>query len=323
MQQPILAQSCATGARVLGGSLDPSRQAGYGRCMDRKPPYQEAPRGRLRAGSRWIERGRAPLVMGVVNVTPDSFSDGGRYLDAAAAVRHALQLVEDGADLLDVGGESTRPGAEPVPVDEELRRVLPVLRQIRSQTSIPLSIDTTKAEVAQAALEAGADIVNDVSGLRFDPALAPGLAGAACTVVLMHMQGAPRTMQDAPHYGDVVREVQEWLEARVAAAAAAGIARERIWVDPGVGFGKRVADNVEILQSLPALRVPGCALLVGASRKRFLGSLLDEPDPLRRQEGDLAVAARCFAAGADVLRVHDVREVRRFLEVLDAITPAP
>lgn len=291
--------------------------------MEGAPPSDRPPGNRLRIGARWIDRGRAPLIMGVVNVTPDSFSDGGRYLDAGAALRHALQLVEDGAGLLDVGGESTRPGAAPVAVEEELRRVIPVLDRIRSQTAVPLSVDTTKAAVARAALDAGADVVNDVSGLRFDPAMAPLVSQSACSLVLMHMQGEPRTMQDAPHYDDVVHEVREALTARVAAAEAAGIARERIWVDPGLGFGKRQDDNLHLLRALAELRVPGCALLVGASRKRFLGALLDEPDPLRRQEGDLAVAARCYAAGADLLRVHDVRAVQRFFRVLDAITPAP
>ena len=260
--------------------------------------------------------------MGIVNVTPDSFSDGGRFLDAGAAVQHALQLAADGADILDVGGESTRPGARPVPVEVELRRVIPVLRQIRSATAIPLSVDTTKAAVAHAALEAGVDVVNDVSGLRFDPALAPLLAGASCSIVLMHMQGEPGTMQAAPHYRDVVGEVRSWLEGRVAAAEAAGIGRERLWLDPGLGFGKRHLDNLDLLQALGELRLPGCALMAGASRKQFLGTLLDEPDPGRRVEGDLAVAARCYAAHADVLRVHDVRAVRRFFQVLDAITPA-
>lgn len=291
--------------------------------MDGTPPFERAPGNRLRIGARWIDRGRAPLVMGVVNVTPDSFSDGGRYLDAGAALRHALQLVDDGAGLLDVGGESTRPGAVPVTVEEELQRVIPVLRRIRERTAIPLSVDTTKAAVARAALDEGADLVNDVSGLRFDPAMATLVAQSTCSVVLMHLQGEPRTMQDAPHYDDVVGEVREALAACVVAAEAAGIARERIWVDPGLGFGKRHDDNLHLLQALAELRVPGCALLVGASRKRFLGTLLDEPDPLRRQEGDLAVAARCYAAGADVLRVHDVRAVQRFFKVLDAITPAP
>ena len=290
--------------------------------MDPKPASSRAPETAFRIGARTVLRGSTPLVMGIVNVTPDSFSDGGRWLDSGAALRHALQLVDDGADLLDVGGESTRPGAEPVPVAEELRRVIPVLQQIRARTQIPLSVDTTKAAVARAALEAGADVVNDVSGLRADPALLPLVAGAACSVVLMHMQGEPHTMQAAPHYEDVVREVHAWLAARVALAEGAGMARERIWLDPGLGFGKRHEDNLELLRALPELRVAGCAMVVGASRKRFLGTLLDEPDPMRRGEGDLAVAARCYAAGTDVLRVHDVRAIRRFYTVLGAVTPA-
>ena len=270
-----------------------------------------------RVGTRLLSAGPSPLLWGVVNVTPDSFSDGGRFFDTEAAVRHGLQLVEDGAAVLDVGGESSRPGAEPVPVEEELRRVLPVLRELRARLDVPLSIDTTKAAVARAALQAGADIVNDISGLRFDPDMLPLLAGSSCGVVLMHMQGEPRTMQTSPHYDDVVREVRDWLARRQEEIVAAGIAPERLVLDPGLGFGKRYSDNLELLRHLRSL--VSRPLLVGASRKAFLGWLLAEPEPLARQEGDLAVHAWCRRQGVAFLRVHDVRATRRLFRVLEAL----
>jgi len=279
--------------------------------------------GWLAFGARRVRRGASPLLMGVVNVTPDSFSDGGRWPHPDAALHHALQLVDDGADVLDLGGESTRPGAEPVAAAEESRRVVPLVAALRARVDVPISIDTTKAEVARAALDAGADVVNDVSGLRFDPAMLPLVAARRCGIVVMHMQGEPRTMQDAPRYADVVAEVRAWFEARLSVLAAAGIASERIFVDPGIGFGKRLEDNLALLRALDRLRAGARPLVVGASRKRFLGALLDEPVPERRLEGDLAVAAHCRAAGVDVLRVHDVRAAHRLLRVLDALDPAP
>jgi dihydropteroate synthase len=270
-------------------------------------------------GTHRLVRRRSPLVMGVVNVTPDSFSDGGRFLEADAAVAHALTLVEAGADLLDLGGESSRPGAEPVSVATEMERVVPVLRDLRPRVDVPISIDTTKAAVARAALDLGADVVNDISGLRSDPEMLPLLAGSECGVVLMHMQGEPRTMQDAPRYDDVVAEVGRWLAHRLEALTEAGIAAGRMILDPGIGFGKRFADNLELLRHLDALRAGGRPLLVGASRKAFLGRLLGEPQPDQRLEGDLAVAAFCRQAGVDMLRVHDVRATRRLFRVLDAL----
>ncbi|MFQ5600222.1 MAG: dihydropteroate synthase [Candidatus Krumholzibacteriia bacterium] len=270
-------------------------------------------------GERRLAWRPSPLLMGVVNVTPDSFSDGGRFLETDAAVRHALHLVEDGADLIDVGGESSRPGAQAVPLDEELRRVVPVLRELRPRVGVPISIDTTKAEVARRALDLGADIVNDISGLRFDAGMLPLLAETRCGVVLMHMLGVPRNMQAKPHYDDVVRDVGRWLARRLEEVSAAGIAPERILLDPGIGFGKRFSDNLALLRRLDRLRIAGRPLLVGASRKTFLGWLLDEPDPARRLEGDLAVAAFCRSAGVEIVRVHDVRATRRVFRVLDAL----
>lgn len=260
--------------------------------------------------------------MGIVNVTPDSFSDGGLHTSAEAATQHALQLVADGADLLDIGGESTRPGADPVPEEEELRRVVPVLRAVRRQTTVPLSIDTMKAGVARAALDLGCDLVNDVSGLRSDPDMAPLLSRSRCGIVLMHMRGEPRTMQEAPHYDDVVSEVGGWLATRLTALVNTGIAADRVVLDPGIGFGKRQEDNLALLHALARLRAGGRPLLVGSSRKSFIGRLLDEPVPVRRIEGDLAVAAWCRATGVAILRVHDVRATRRFLRVLDALEAA-
>jgi len=257
--------------------------------------------------------------MGVVNVTPDSFSDGGRFLEPSTALRHGLALVEDGADLLDVGGESSRPGALAVDENEEIRRVTPVLRELRRRTEIPISIDTTKASVARAALDLGADIVNDISALQGDPAMLPLLARAECGVVVMHMQGEPRTMQVAPHYDNVVGEVRAWMETRFRALGEAGIAAERILLDPGIGFGKRYADNLELLRSLDALRVGERPLLVGASRKAFLGWLLAEPEPLARIEGDLAVSLHCHRMGVEFLRLHDVRAARRLFRVTEAL----
>ena len=261
--------------------------------------------------------------MGIVNITPDSFSDGGLSLDPGRAVERALQLAEDGADLLDLGAESSRPGAVPVPAQEELRRLLPVLDALRPQVRLPLSVDTTKAVVARAALDAGADLINDISGLRFDAGMLPLLAGLRCGIVLMHMQGEPRTMQEAPHYEDVVAEVGGWLAARLEQITGAGVAPERVLLDPGLGFGKRFEDNLALLRGLECLRVPGRPLLIGASRKAFLGRLLDEPVPEQRLPGDLAVAAWCHAARVEVLRVHDVRAARRLCRVLDALAAPP
>jgi dihydropteroate synthase len=256
--------------------------------------------------------------MGVVNVTSDSFSDGGLHLDPDTAIAHAVRLVEDGADLLDVGAESSRPGAQPIALSDELARIIAVLKGLRSQVEVPISVDTTKPEVARAALDLGADVINDITGLR-DPELVRLLAVSDCGVVLMHMQGTPRTMQQAPSYDDVVGEVAVWLEERLRALAQSGIATERVVLDPGIGFGKRLPHNLALLRHLDRLRAVGRPLLVGASRKAFLGELLAEPLPGARLPGDLAVAAHARTAGVAILRVHEVRAAHGFYRVLDAL----
>jgi dihydropteroate synthase len=259
--------------------------------------------------------------MGVVNVTPDSFSDGGAWLDPDAAVAHGRDLARQGAGILDVGGESTRPGAEPVAAGEELRRVLPVLEGL-ADAGPRLSIDTSKAAVAEAALGAGATIVNDVTALRGDPAMAALLARQDCDVCLMHMLGEPRTMQRDPRYGDVVEDVKAFLAERLEFAVAHGIAAERIWLDPGIGFGKTVAHNLELLRRLHELVALGRPIVVGTSRKSFLGTLTGR-GVHERVPGTIATNVLAFAAGASVFRVHDVAEVRDALLVAAATLRGP
>ena len=258
-----------------------------------------------------------PTLMGIVNVTPDSFSDGGLFLDPERAIAHGRELVQQGADVLDIGGESTRPGAAGVSAVEELDRVLPVIEGLAVDGQ-PLSIDTSKAAVAAAALDAGAEIVNDVTGLRADPELAPLCAESGCDVVLMHMQGDPRTMQESPSYDDVVDEVRSFLAERVEFALAAGIAEGRIWLDPGIGFGKTAAHNMELLRRLGELRELGRPLVVGTSRKSFIGRV-DGSSADERLGGTIASSVIAAAEGAAVLRVHDVAELRQALTVAAAV----
>jgi dihydropteroate synthase len=276
-----------------------------------------------RCRDQTLTLGERTIVMGIVNVTPDSFTDGGMYLTTDDAVRHGARLVDEGADVLDVGGESTRPGAEPVDVDEELRRVIPVIEGLTEiQQTTPISIDTRKPEVARAALEAGARIVNDVTASR-DGAMLEAVADTGAGIVLMHMLGEPQTMQDDPRYEDVVAEVHEFLRERIEAAVFAGIAEERVCVDPGIGFGKNVEHNLALLRSVSALRLLGAAVMVGASRKRFIGVLTGAEDPADRLEGSLAAAVLAASLGADVVRVHDVAPTVRALRVADAIVREP
>ena len=249
-----------------------------------------------------------PRIMGILNVTPDSFSDGGQWLDPEAAVRRGLELAGEGADILDVGGESTRPGAVEVPADEEARRVVPVIRALSQRTAVLISIDTRKAAVAREALAAGACIVNDVSALG-DPGMAAAVRERGAGAVLMHMRGAPATMQQAPQYDDVVAEVRAYLSARIEAAVAGGIARERMVIDPGLGFGKTTAHNLALLGSLERL-AEVAPVLVGASRKRFIGEIIGAPEAGARLAGSLAVAVWSLLRGAAILRVHDVAATR-------------
>ncbi|HUF57753.1 MAG TPA: dihydropteroate synthase [Thermohalobaculum sp.] len=260
-----------------------------------------------------------PRVLGVVNVTPDSFSDGGRFASTEAAVAHGRALVEAGADALDIGGESTRPGAEPVPEAQELDRVIPVIEGlVAADVAAPISIDTRRAGVARAALAAGASILNDVSALTYDEGSAEVAAGAGA-VCLMHAQGDPRTMQKAPRYGDVLLEVYDFLERRVAVAERAGVARERIAVDPGIGFGKTLEHNLALIRGLGLLHGLGCPVLLGASRKRFIGTLAQEQQADRRAAGSIAAALAGLARGAQIVRVHDVAETVQALRVWLAI----
>jgi dihydropteroate synthase len=265
----------------------------------------------LRCGNYALPLDR-PLIMGVVNVTPDSFSDGGRYYDTRAALAHAQALIEDGADILDVGGESTRPGAEPVSLEEERRRVIPVIEAL-APCGRPLSIDTRKPELMVEAIAAGASLVNDVDALEAPGALA-AVAGASVAVCLMHKQGDPRTMQQNPHYTDVVAEVRDYLKGRVGAALHAGIARERIVIDPGFGFGKTQEHNIALLRNLAELTRLGVPVLVGLSRKAMLGRITGR-EPRDRVHGSVAAALFAADRGARILRVHDVTETRDALAV--------
>lgn len=261
--------------------------------------------------------------MGIVNTTPDSFSDGGRHATLEGAVAHGLRLVQQGADILDIGGESTRPGAEPVGVDEEIARTAPVIAALRARWPGPISIDTLKPEVAAAAVEAGATMWNDVSALEHSPDSLAAAARLGCEVVLMHMQGEPRTMQDAPVYDDVQTEVTAYLLARAEAAMAAGVTRERIWLDPGIGFGKTVPHNLTLIAGLGQLASLGFPVLFGASRKRMIAGI--DPTAVQASDrlgGSLALALEAARRGAGIIRVHDVRETVQALAVQAAIEAA-
>jgi len=278
--------------------------------------------GELRYGRYSLRFGERTLVMGVLNVTPDSFSGDGllredRWLEATVA--RAREMVAEGADLLDVGGESTRPGADPVSLEEELRRVIPAIEALVATVDVPLSVDTMKAEVARQALRRGAWMVNDISALRADPGMARVVADAGCPVVLMHMKGTPKDMQLNPRYDDVVAEVRAFLAERIAYARRHGIPEDRIVIDPGFGFGKRPVHNLELVRALPALRALGCPVLLGPSRKSTIGKLLGGSPPHERLEGTIAMCVLAAAYGADIVRVHDVRPVARALRVADAV----
>lgn len=315
---------------LAGGALWFDRVAVHERgAAPRLIPAAEAPAAALatlsapRAAVCGLSLDR-PRLMAVLNVTPDSFSDGGRHHALADALAGAERLVAAGADILDIGGESTRPGADPVPEAEEIARVAPVIARLRAAgVTTPISIDTRKAAVARAAFDAGADLLNDVSALTFDAAMPALAAASGRPVALMHARGAPKTMQDAPFYDDVLLDVTDWLAARVAAAEAAGVPRGRILVDPGIGFGKTAAHNLALIRGLAILHGLGCALLFGASRKRFIGAIGAAPDPADRLPGSLAVALEALRQGAQVLRIHDATETRQAFALWASMTTAP
>ena len=268
----------------------------------------------MRNLSAWIDTRDRVLVMGILNVTPDSFYNDSRFVNPSQAVERALQMQADGADIIDVGGESSRPGSDPVSTQTEIDRVLPVVAGIHSRSDVYISIDTTKADVAHEALTAGATIVNDISAFRFDREMAAVVAQHDAYAALMHMKGTPKTMQDAPEYDDVVAEVGSFLRERKRVAEAAGVRRDRLFLDPGIGFGKRLSDNLELIVRLGEIAALGSPVVIGVSRKSFLGHLLTvEAD--QRLEGTIAANAIAVANGADIIRVHDVREGRRTADV--------
>jgi dihydropteroate synthase len=277
-----------------------------------------SPRWILEGNGLRLELGRRTLVMGVLNVTPDSFSDGGAFLSPERALAHAERMAAEGADLIDIGGESTRPGADPVPVREELQRVIPVIERVAKSVSIPISIDTSKAEVARQALLAGASMINDITALRGDPGMAGVAAATGAPVVLMHMRGDPRTMQARPSYHSLIDDIGRFFGDRLAALEKAGIRTERVILDPGLGFGKTVEHNLEIIRSLDRFSRFGRPLLVGPSRKSFVGKVLELP-VAERLEGTAAAVTAAVLNGAAVVRVHDVREMVRVVRMADSI----
>ncbi len=272
----------------------------------------------MKLGGKTLELGRRPLVMGILNVTTDSFSDGGRFADYDRALARAFELIEGGADILDVGGESTRPGSDPVPLAVEIERVTPIIRAVRESSDIAISIDTTKSEVALQALSAGADIINDVSSLKFDPDMARVVAESGAPLILMHMLGTPRTMQINPVYESVVSEIIEFLEERMRFAAGNGIERSRIIIDPGIGFGKTIAHNLHLIRNLDSFSCMDRPILLGASRKRFIGTVLGRKEG-ERELGTAIVNAFGIAAGAHILRVHDVAFHREAIRMAEAL----
>ncbi len=258
--------------------------------------------------------------MGVLNATPDSFSDGGQHSGCQQAIDHALRMQAQGAAIVDIGGESTRPGAERVPAKTEMERILPVIEGLRNKSDVPVSVDTRKADVAKAALAAGADLVNDVSGFTFDPALLPLCSETKAPVCIMHAQGEPETMQDDPNYGHVLLDVYDFLAGQVARLEEAGIPRSRIAIDPGIGFGKTEAHNLAILQGLSLFHGIGCAILLGVSRKGFIGRIGREPNAAARAPGSIAVGLAGLAQGVQILRVHDVAETAQAIRLWQAVT---
>jgi dihydropteroate synthase len=331
MRVPVLAVGGQSD--VLFAAVELIGRDGARIARDVRPCHRlQAPPAELPALIERLEQARLPIagvpmdhprIMGIVNVTPDSFSDGGRWFDPGAAVAHGEQLEAEGADILDIGGESTRPGAQPIGVDEELRRVVPVIAELAKKVGVPISIDTRNAEVMRQAAAAGARVVNDVAALRHDPDSLRVAAETGLPVVLMHAQGDPRTMQLDPRYDDVVLDVYDWLESRIGVCEAAGIPRERIVVDPGIGFGKTVAHNLALLGSLSIFHGLGCPILLGASRKSFIGRLSGGAPADERMPGSVAAALLGAAQGVQILRVHDVAATRQALALWQAAQAVP
>ncbi len=271
---------------------------------------------------RVLDLGSRTHIMGILNVTPDSFSDGGRYAEQGAALEHAREMVSQGADIIDIGGESTRPGADPLTEEEEANRIIPIIERLSSERMAPISVDTYKSSVAKKALEAGASIVNDISGLRFSPDMARIVADHGAAVVLMHIKGTPRDMQMNPVYGDVIGEIMDYLDESAGIAVKAGIARDRILIDPGIGFGKTLEHNLEIIARLDELKTLGFPIVLGTSRKRFIGTILNIPEPRDRIEGTAATVALAIDRGAHIVRVHDVGPMTKIARMTDAIVKA-
>ncbi|MBW4563278.1 MAG: dihydropteroate synthase [Mojavia pulchra JT2-VF2] len=268
---------------------------------------------------RCFQWGKQTYLMGVLNVTPDSFSDGGEFSTTTAAVAQAQALVASGADIIDVGGQSTRPGAEQITLAEEMERVVPVVQELRQHISVPISVDTTRASVARASVAAGADLINDISGGTFDSEMLPTVADLSVPIVLMHIRGNPQTMQKLTDYQDLIAEINSFLAKQIAAAITAGIEQQKMIIDPGIGFAKNHEQNLEILRRLRSFKALNCPILVGASRKSFIGRILNQPDPKARVWGTAAACCAAIFNGADILRVHDVKEMRDVSLVADAL----
>lgn len=275
-------------------------------------------RFQIQCGNRILDLSMRTHIMGILNITPDSFSDGGKFFQPERAIERAIQMVEEGADIIDIGAESTRPGSEPIAIDEELRRLMPVVEGLVTKINIPISIDTYKSVVAEAAIKAGAHIINDISGLRFDSQMKAVIARYQVPVIIMHIKGEPKNMQQNPYYDDLIGEIYNFLNESIQIAETAGVSREKIIIDPGIGFGKRLADNFEILRRLSEFRRLNCPILIGPSRKSFIGNVLNLP-PDQRLEGTLAAVAIGIHNGAKIVRVHDVKEVCRACRITDLL----
>jgi dihydropteroate synthase len=274
---------------------------------------------KINCGGKVLDLGSRTHIMGILNVTPDSFSDGGHYADATRALTHARAMAAAGADIIDIGGESTRPGAAPVADEEELRRIIPLIERLSAELAVPISVDTYKSSVAKKAIEAGARIVNDISGLRFSPDMADVVAGSGAAVIIMHIKGTPRDMQQNPVYDDVVGEVLAYFEEGIGIAVKAGVDREKIFIDPGIGFGKKLEHNLAILDRLDEFQALGRPIVLGTSRKKFIGTVLDVPAPELRVDGTAATVALGIERGARVVRVHDVARMAQVAKMTDAI----